>query len=78
MSLGLGRLERRFISSEAPLEREIRQVEVDAVVPEPDESLRDELRFESCDGFRVISHEDGRRLASNSLNQFLFITLYLF
>lgn len=63
--IGLGVL-RALISREA-VDLDIRHVLVLAVAAEPDESLRDELRLESCDGFLVTSHEDVLRLGSRSL-----------
>lgn len=72
VSLGLGRggrcVLRQFNSSDA-LDLDIRHVLVLAVVPEPDESLRDELKFESCDGFLVMSHEDALLFGSSSLER---------
>lgn len=45
----------------APLDRDIRHVDVLAVVAvvllEPDESFLELDRFESCDVFRVMSHD---------------------
>jgi hypothetical protein len=46
----------------------MRQVLVLAVVAEPEESLRDELKFESCDGFRVMSQDEALRFGSNNLS----------
>lgn len=63
---GLGVL-RALISREA-LDLEMRQVLVLAVVAEPEESLREELKFESCDGFLVISQEEALRFGSSSLS----------
>lgn len=42
-------------------ERDVRHVPVDAVALEPDESLRDDDRLESCDVLRATSHEAARR-----------------
>lgn len=64
---GLGVLLRALISKEA-LDLEMRQVLVLAVVAEPEESLRDELKFESCDGFLVINQEEAFRFGSSSLS----------
>lgn len=44
-----------------PPERVVRHVPVDAVALEPDESLRDDDRFESCDVLRATSHDAARR-----------------
>lgn len=44
----------------------MRQVLVLAVVAEPEESFRDELKFESCDGFLVISQDEALRFGSSS------------
>jgi hypothetical protein len=53
-----------------PLEREIRQVDVLAVVAvvllDPDESFLELDRFESCDVFLVISHDVCLRRGSRS------------
>ena len=52
------------------LEREILQVELLAVVAvvllEPEESLRELERFESCEVFLVINHEVCLRLGSSN------------
>lgn len=64
--IGLGVL-RALISKEA-VDLDIRHVLVLAVAAEPDESLRDELRLESCDGFLVTNQDDVLRLGSNNLN----------
>lgn len=52
----------------AALDRDSRNVEVLAVVAEADESLRELDRFESCDVFRVTSHDECRRRVSSILN----------
>ena len=46
------------------LDRDMRNVDVLAVVAEADESFRELDRFESCDVFRVINQEECRRLGS--------------
>lgn len=46
------------------LERDMRHVLVLAVVADPEESLRELDRFESCDVLRVTSHDDARLLGS--------------
>uniref|UniRef100_A0A2M4D507 Putative secreted protein n=1 Tax=Anopheles darlingi TaxID=43151 RepID=A0A2M4D507_ANODA len=51
-----------------PLEREIRHVPVLCVAVDPDESLRELERFESCDVLRVINHEVWRRRGSSKRN----------
>jgi len=58
----------RAVASSEALDRDMRQVLVLAVVAEPDESLRDELRLESCEGFLVMSQEDARLFGSSSRN----------
>lgn len=55
------------ISNDA-LDLEILHVLVLAVVAEPEESLRDELRFESCEGFLVISQDEALLFGSSSRN----------
>lgn len=47
------------------LERDIRHVLVLAVVAEPEESLRELDKLESCDVLRVTSHEEARRFGSS-------------
>lgn len=44
-----------------PPDRDVRHVPVEAVALEPDESLRDEDRFESCEVLRATSHDAARR-----------------
>lgn len=39
-----------------------------AVVADPDESFLDELRFESCDGFLVISQDEALLFGSSNRN----------
>lgn len=48
------------------LDREILNVLVLAVVAEPEESLRELDKLESCEVFRVTSQEDARRFGSRS------------
>lgn len=46
------------------LDRDRRNVEVLAVVPDADESFRELDKFESCDVFRVTNHEECLRRVS--------------
>lgn len=50
------------------LDLDIRNVDVDAVVADADESFLELDKFESCDVFRVINHDECRRLGSNIRN----------
>lgn len=47
------------------LDRDRRKVDVLAVVPDADESFLELDKFESCDVFRVTSHEECLRRVSN-------------
>lgn len=50
------------------LDRDIRNVDVLAVVPDADESFRELDKFESWDVLRVTNHEECRRRVSNMRN----------
>lgn len=47
------------------LDLDIRNVDVEAVVAEAEESFLELDRLESCDVFLVINHEECRRRGSN-------------
>lgn len=50
------------------LDRDMRNVDVLAVVADADESFRELDKFESCDVFRVINHDECRRRGSSIRN----------
>lgn len=56
------------LTSLEALDLDILHVLVLWVVADPDESLREDDRFESCDVFRVTSHELALRFGSSSLS----------
>lgn len=53
-----------LLGSLEPLDLDIRQVLVLAVVPDPDESFLELDRLESCDVFLVTNHDEALRLGS--------------